>query len=850
MFRWVSCQLDALENCLDYSTLKKSLVSLPKTLDETYTRILKNIPDEHKHHTVRILQFLTFSERPLQINEIVDAIAVQTEKARFDPENRMPVPEEISGYCSSLVAIVSSQNPRSGQTKTEIQLAHFSVKEYLLSKEDKGIFTDCLIRSNAEIDITRVVLVYLASLDGEYDPETDSDAWLPSRIGDEFPFAGYCAKYWMDHARIAEQGSEDIREQVFQFISRSNEVAYLNCLTLFNPDMPWEDFPELESLGPPLYYASLHELRYAVDRLISEGADANEVCENTTYGYALRAACEERHVEVVRILLDGGVCVDTFGGENGSTALVTAVSEGLEGVARQLLDRDADPNIKGSYYDTDFRDWAESHPLEIATSKGSETLVEMLLEKGADVNDENGVCPALISACSEDHEEVVRLLLHHGATVTARNSDQDNALTVASQLGHKGVVHILLEHPSSDPCMQDVRNDALIHARPETKDGQMIIEELLDNGADINSLSTRYGKKMTALECAVAFGQEESGVLFLAEKGASLFRISYTSSNSWTFRESPDGSNKRLFQVACQHGWVDLVRFLLSRNTGVQHSRGLYGDGLQTASYWKHEDIVKFLLSNGSDVDAEPGEYGNALHAASSRGHLGIVECLLEQDADPNRMDRHGWSALSIAMKHGHTAVFEKLLPVSNNTTLIASHNSYRCLAPSTFVTPVFPSKVRINSDERTVEADYDNDRKLVYADHPFPPTQGKVYFEIKILQVGAESAIGVGLYQEESRVDKGMPGWYQGSWGFHSDDGEFFNGDRGFMQFRPRYGSTFGANDVVGCGVDYGSDQLFFTLNGHCLGPASKAPLGKLFAAIGIRKGGRVSFNFGASYF
>lgn len=63
------------------------------------------------------------------------------------------------------------------------------------------------------------------------------------------------------------------------------------------------------------------------------------------------------------------------------------------------------------------------------------------------------------------------------------------------------------------------------------------------------------------------------------------------------------------------------------------------------------------------------------------------------------------------------------------------------------------------------------------------------------------------------------MPGWHQGSWGFHSDDCKFFSGDMGLMQSGREYGSTFGANDVVGCGVDYGSDQLFFTLNGHYLG-------------------------------
>lgn len=35
----LACQLDEIERCLDYPALKKALVSLPKTLDETYARI-------------------------------------------------------------------------------------------------------------------------------------------------------------------------------------------------------------------------------------------------------------------------------------------------------------------------------------------------------------------------------------------------------------------------------------------------------------------------------------------------------------------------------------------------------------------------------------------------------------------------------------------------------------------------------------------------------------------------------------------------------------------------------------------------------------------------------------------
>ncbi|KAK4206015.1 ankyrin repeat protein, partial [Rhypophila decipiens] len=41
MFRWVSCQFDSLEKCLDRKSVQNTLANLPRTLDDTYARILK-----------------------------------------------------------------------------------------------------------------------------------------------------------------------------------------------------------------------------------------------------------------------------------------------------------------------------------------------------------------------------------------------------------------------------------------------------------------------------------------------------------------------------------------------------------------------------------------------------------------------------------------------------------------------------------------------------------------------------------------------------------------------------------------------------------------------------------------
>ncbi|KAF2186074.1 purine and uridine phosphorylase [Zopfia rhizophila CBS 207.26] len=198
MFRWAACQLDALENCLEYRTLQTALSSLPKTLDETYDRILRGIPDEHKPYAIRILQFLTFSERPLRIKEAVDAIAVDTEgDQHFNPDYRMPVPREISYYCSSLVVAISTKEhsyDKDGK-HAELRLAHFSVREYLTSTRLGEDMAQNFQGTTARASIAIVCLAYLLHFDRDIPPE---------EIRESFPLAQYSARYWMTHAAVAE----------------------------------------------------------------------------------------------------------------------------------------------------------------------------------------------------------------------------------------------------------------------------------------------------------------------------------------------------------------------------------------------------------------------------------------------------------------------------------------------------------------------------------------------------------------------------------------------------------------------------------------------------------------------
>jgi Ran-binding protein 9/10 len=59
------------------------------------------------------------------------------------------------------------------------------------------------------------------------------------------------------------------------------------------------------------------------------------------------------------------------------------------------------------------------------------------------------------------------------------------------------------------------------------------------------------------------------------------------------------------------------------------------------------------------------------------------------------------------------------------------------------------------------------------------------------------------------------MPGWDNGSWSYHGDNGKLYS-ESG--EGTP-YGPTYGTGDTVGCGIDFQKRELFFTKNSVHIG-------------------------------
>lgn len=110
------------------------------------------------------------------------------------------------------------------------------------------------------------------------------------------------------------------------------------------------------------------------------------------------------------------------------------------------------------------------------------------------------------------------------------------------------------------------------------------------------------------------------------------------------------------------------------------------------------------------------------------------------------------------------------------------------------------------------------------------------------------EECVAVGLAGCRFYCTSRMPGWDRHSFGYHGDDGGFFHGS-GSM--RKQYGPKFGRGDVIGCGVDYGNNTIFFTLNGVSLGTAMEYVFDDavehvgLYPVVGLDSSSLVRCNF-----
>jgi hypothetical protein len=99
-FQWVFCQLETLRHVVQ-PDVRAILEKLPKTLDETYERVLKDIKENNREHARRLLHCLAVAVRPLRVEELAEILTFDFDIAqggipKFHEDRRPKNPERLS----------------------------------------------------------------------------------------------------------------------------------------------------------------------------------------------------------------------------------------------------------------------------------------------------------------------------------------------------------------------------------------------------------------------------------------------------------------------------------------------------------------------------------------------------------------------------------------------------------------------------------------------------------------------------------------------------------------------------------------------------------------------------------
>ena len=382
------------------SSIPKALNELPVTLDDTYERILLNIPKQRWQHAHRLFQCMVAARRPLRVEELAEMFAIGFEPTsapnlveEWRPEN---AEEAVFSACSTLITTIINSD---GEGSKMVQFSHFLVKEYLtpdrLQTSDVTNIRQFYISLDpAHAILARACLAVLLQLEEKVDKD---------RLA-MFPPATYTARNWWI-TPSSKMWHLKFRMPWKIFLTQRSHTSW-NGVRIHNMGSDNIQTSELEkrSISTPLFFVAFCGFSgLAKHLIITRALDVNAKVHNDWT--PLFAASHVGHVDVVQLLLDYG----------------------------------SDVNALDIY---------DQSPLHMASFGSHVNVVQLLLEHGANVNtQDNYDCYTPLHWASEEGElEITRPLLDHGADAHIRNRDGLTPFQMATRYWYHDVAQLLLDH--------------------------------------------------------------------------------------------------------------------------------------------------------------------------------------------------------------------------------------------------------------------------------------------------------------------------------------------------------------------------------------------------------------------
>ena len=369
-----------------------------------------------------VLMWVSHAERPLKVDELRHALAVEIGSADLNTDN-LPSIGTLLACCQGLVVV--------DKEASTIRLIHFTLQEYLRAHPE--------LFGTAHSTIAETCLSYLNL------PQIMALPAIPFLRLQDTPFLEYSSLYWGMHAK--SDLSNCAKQLVLKlFDDYSNHVS---AKILLKAQKDW--YFSGNHSGKPHLFSGLHCASFlGIDEIAAElveveGCDINQI--DSVGNTPLLWAALNGHERVVEVLLGRDDINPNKLDEDGLTPLWWAVWNGHVGVAELLLGRD-DVN---PYQQVD----GSLTPLVWAIFNGHEGVVKLLLGRGdvdPDKPDEVGWTPLGLAAW-RGNEGVVKILLARDDVDSDKPDNYGHTpLWWATECKHEEVASMLLRRSDANPA--------------------------------------------------------------------------------------------------------------------------------------------------------------------------------------------------------------------------------------------------------------------------------------------------------------------------------------------------------------------------------------------------------------
>ncbi len=412
-----------------------------------------------------------------------------------------------------------------------------------------------------------------------------------------------------------------------------------------------------------------------VQFLLDAGANPHTGSLTTT---ALGLAAERGEAEMIQLLLPRGVDVNEPVGQDGWTALLSAIKNGHRAVVQLLVTAGAKVNI-WSRGETPILLAAKCEEREIyqylyplvntairlCADRDGEQLLQTSHKRR--IREQNRPVEKLIEMATAGNIYEVNRAIEFDIELDEIGAQGHNALMAAAYYGHRSVVKVLLTAGANPNLLSDGYDGlgygmtALMLAAGSffASNRHQIAEQLIAAGADVNQQGA--GGKTAIMYAALAGSGYRTCVETLIAGGADL-----------DLRD--DRGHTALTLVATAENY-QMFNLLLQAGASTE---GLESIQLIQAATIGNLNRVQSLLSAKVNLDLDRGA---AIGNAAAAGHTQIVDLLIRAGANVNLCNSSGFTPIASAAHAGYGEIVQLLIDAGADIQAPAGiSNSYSAL--------------------------------------------------------------------------------------------------------------------------------------------------------------------------